>query len=161
MSNEITFLYKQGEQEREITFSITTQNVPIGSTISLNADKSGPNPPIVLDPTKVTTSKFTAGITTNVPSNYSSMITLKIDYPDGEIPQRTVSCTAYYPSDSIAALYPFDFSEEKFLKGGPVKLIQVMDISAEFQKVLDDSLFEQNNLLGGTKYSFTKDGITI
>jgi len=68
--------YEQGSEGGEMEFLLVCKNVPIGSTVGFESNRPGPNPPIFLPPTKVVAfPSFTVGEISQVPANYSCVIT--------------------------------------------------------------------------------------
>lgn len=92
--------YEQGTEASAIQFTLKCVNIPIGSTVSFSAGAGGPNPPIYLAPTTVSTGpSFTAGIECDVPANYKSDIFVNISAPKGvtNLDGAKVTIQAAYP----------------------------------------------------------------
>jgi len=84
-----TLFFEAGENAGPVEFMITTTNLPVGAKISFNCPAPGPQPPIYLMPTVVSTHpRFTTGITCNIPANFSGTIQYHaVSAPGSPIPQ--------------------------------------------------------------------------
>ncbi|WP_118951553.1 hypothetical protein [Taibaiella helva] len=68
-------LYEQGPEAGEIRFVIQYQNLPKGATVAPECGIPGPQPPIVLTPTIVSTfPAFTTGLVSSIPARYAGTI---------------------------------------------------------------------------------------
>jgi hypothetical protein len=100
--------YEQGEDGCRIQFTIICTNVPKGTKVSFSAGAPGPNPPIYLEPTTVSTfPSFTTGVVCNVPANYVSDIYFNLEAPAGvtDLSDAVVEIQAAYPMTSGSSLY--------------------------------------------------------
>ncbi len=67
--------YSQGTEGSMIQFVLMCKNLPLGTVVGFYCDAVGPNPPISLPPTKVTSSPtFVTGMLTDVPANFEGKI---------------------------------------------------------------------------------------
>ncbi|WP_118973299.1 hypothetical protein [Taibaiella koreensis] len=75
-NNKITqaLLYEQGDVGGEILFVLSCQHIPVGSEISFECPELGPQPPIQLQPTVVTSDDFSAGMRSYVPAHFVGTI---------------------------------------------------------------------------------------
>lgn len=115
-----SFDYEQGDTERDMHFTINTNDIPVKSLVSFDAvadkDSTGgdPTPPIDLNKTIVSTSpNFTAGIVSTVPAGYKGEITFSL-YAFSPPSGSTVSFVASYNPPST---------------GGPVKPVLVEQVT--------------------------------
>jgi hypothetical protein len=102
--------YEQGIEASTIQFTIKCLNVPVGSTISFSAGVGGPNPPIYLAPTVVSTGpSFTTGVECDVPANYVSDIYVNVSAPKGvtNLNNAKVTIQAAYPTSFESHLYAY------------------------------------------------------
>lgn len=100
--------YEQGTEGGQIQFTVICENVPKDTLISFSAGAPGPNPPINLEPTKVSTfPSFTTGIVANVPADYVSDIYFNLQAPDGvtDLSKAKVSIQAAYPTNTSSELH--------------------------------------------------------
>lgn len=67
--------YSQGATGETVIFQLSCVNVPVGSLISFTCPKVGPEPLLQLPWTTVTSAPFAAGITTQIPANFTGQIT--------------------------------------------------------------------------------------
>jgi hypothetical protein len=100
--------YDQGDDGASIQFTVMCVNVPIGSKISFSAGAPGPNPPIFLQPTVVSTyPSFNTGVTCDVPAKYISDIYFNLEAPPGvtDLSTAKVTIQAAYPTPPGSALF--------------------------------------------------------
>jgi len=89
--------YDQGSEAAEVQFSLICTNVPLGSTVGFSSNTSGPNPPIVLPPTKVITyPSFIVGMLSYVPANYTAVITVAGDFSEPPPANTSIDLQAAY-----------------------------------------------------------------
>ncbi len=100
--------YEQGDEASTVQFTLKCLNIPIGSTVSFAAGAGGPNPPISLSPTIVSTGpSFTTGVECDVPAGYKSDIFVNVSAPKGvtNLDNAKVTIQAAYPLDPASQLY--------------------------------------------------------
>jgi|GEM_PF-4360061 len=86
---QTTFLYQQGQDALKMQFDLICEHIPVNSYISFSSDTDGPSPTIELNKTKVTNDlTFTAGISSQVPSNYEGNITFNL-YTDEALTDKS------------------------------------------------------------------------
>lgn len=79
--------YDQGTESAQMMVSLNCRNVPVGTVISFRAVQPDTQPPIVLQPTIVTSyNGFTAGVDSFIPAGYQSDIIYCYILPDGVNP---------------------------------------------------------------------------
>ena len=100
-SAEFKLFYQQGTESGLIQFSLICRNVPVGSTIGFSSDKPGPNPPIYLSPTTVSSSpSFVTGMVSEVPANYEAEITYYVIFSQTPPPDASIQLQAAYIATS-------------------------------------------------------------
>ena len=102
-----TVEYSQGDRGAETIILITAEHAPVGSLVSFSAGTPGPNPPLVLDPVTISNNiKFSAGVTSYIPAQYSTLLTYSW-YSNGKtpLPGMTFVLSAYIPVNSSSELY--------------------------------------------------------
>lgn len=73
--------YSQGNEAGQIQFVLVCKNLPLGTVVGFYCEAVGPNPPISLPPTKVTsTPTFVTGMLTSVPANFEGKINYYADF---------------------------------------------------------------------------------
>jgi hypothetical protein len=92
-----TFTYAQGDTERQMNFSLNCSNIPVGSMVAFSSDNAaGPNPPILLDKTKVSDSNGSYGIASLVPAGYKGNISFEFLYNGVPPADSSITFQAYY-----------------------------------------------------------------
>ena len=113
-----TVQYTQKE-EQEIQFTLRCHNIPVGSMVALSSNpEEGPEPPIHLPKTTVTSANFSVGTESKVPAGYKGKISYGL-YANEELP----------PDSSVA------FTVAQILQPpdgkGPKKLVIVLKVITE------------------------------
>lgn len=108
--------YDQGDTPSKVQFTVICTNVPKGSTISFSAGAVGPNPPIYLEPTTVSTyPSFTTGVVCSVPVPYKTDIYFTLVAPNGsDLTTTTIDIQAGYVSSPGEAAYALGYSHSEF-----------------------------------------------
>jgi hypothetical protein len=90
--------YEQGTEASNILFMLICKNLPIGTVVGFNSDTPGPNPPIDLKPTIVSSSPdFIVGLQCSVPANYQCTIIYYADFKQAPPPDAKITLQASYP----------------------------------------------------------------
>ncbi len=86
-------------------------NLPTGTSVAFSCGTSGPQPPINLPQTQVTSTSFVTGVLSNVPANFSSSIIVSFWRNGLQVPAgASLTLYAGYPvtSDNALAQYAVD-----------------------------------------------------
>lgn len=134
--------YDQGDTPSKVQFTVICTNVPKGSTISFSAGAVGPNPPIYLEPTTVSTyPSFTTGVVCAVPAPYTTDIYFTLVAPNGsDLTTTTIDIQAGYVSNPGEAAYALGFTHSEFGIPSPdegyARIKKELERSGESSKLL-------------------------
>lgn len=93
-------LYEQGPIGSTVIFNLECTNIPIGSVISFECPELGPQPPIVLQPTDVTTyPSFSAGMESYVPADFAGTLYYSVTLSEEPAEHAHMEMQAIFPAD--------------------------------------------------------------
>lgn len=94
---QTSFIYEEGDVERDMNFEISCKDIPVNSEIAFSSDNpTGPTPPIALNRTKVTSPNARFGMESTVPAGYKGTITFSFYCKDAPPAGSAVTLKAYY-----------------------------------------------------------------
>ena len=124
--------YDQGTEASKIQFTIICTNVPKNTKVSFSAGAAGPNPPIYLEPTLVSTyPSFTTGVVCSVPAGYKSDIYFNLEAPPGVTDLSTAKV-------EIQAAYPMSSSSPNFHLGFTNSELGVPTVDEAYARIMRD-----------------------
>jgi hypothetical protein len=89
-----TVPYEQGSQADLVQFALICENAPLGTKVSLTSSNPESQPPIEIQPVTVTLfPSFIIGMASNVPANFSTLLTYCYTLPEGKEPPPDFSIT--------------------------------------------------------------------
>ncbi|WP_118951556.1 hypothetical protein [Taibaiella helva] len=152
--------YEQGTEGGKIQFTIICTNVPKGTKVSFSAGAPGPNPPIYLEPTQVSTfPSFTTGVVCDVPAGYVSDIYFNLEAPPGvtDLSEAVIDIQTAYPTNPGTELFQYAHAPSEFgiptVDEAYARIKRELERSGDSSRLLShhDQYLEQLIALGGPK----------